>query len=108
MKKIIQLSYAFLATALIGCSGGGETQKPVIGYTTKDLSNPFFNIIGDKLKTEAAKHGYEVIVVDGGDRAETQDKQIDDFISRKVKAIVVSPCDSKSVAAFAQSGGAAQ
>ena len=101
MKKIIQLSCAVLATVLIGCSSGSETktEKPVIGYTTKDLSNPFFNIIGDTLKTEAAKHGYDVIVVDGGDRAETQDKQIDDFISRKVKAIVVSPCDSKSVGA---------
>jgi ribose transport system substrate-binding protein len=102
MKKIIQLTGAVLAAALIGCGGGGgetKVEKPVIGYTTKDLSNPFFNIIGDTLKTEAAKHGYEVIVVDGGDRAETQDKQIDDFISRKVKAIVVSPCDSKSVGA---------
>ncbi|HIG80387.1 MAG TPA: sugar ABC transporter substrate-binding protein [Verrucomicrobiales bacterium] len=102
MKKIIQLTGAVLAATLIGCGGGGsetKLEKPVIGYTTKDLSNPFFNIIGDTLKTEAAKHGYDVIVVDGGDRAETQDKQIDDFISRKVKAIVVSPCDSKSVGA---------
>jgi len=93
-----------MAAALLGCgSGGGDEEgkeaKPVIGYTSKDLSNPFFNIIGDTLKTEAAKHGYKVVVVDGGDKAETQDKQIDDFISQNVKAIVVSPCDSKSVGA---------
>ena len=93
-----------MAAALLGCGsdGGNEVGKaavPVIGYTSKDLSNPFFNIIGDTLKTEAAKHGYKVVVVDGGDKAETQDKQIDDFISQNVKAIVVSPCDSKSVGA---------
>ena len=93
-----------MAAALLGCgSDGGNEEvkeaKPVIGYTSKDLSNPFFNTIGDTLKTEAAKHGYKVVVVDGGDKAETQDKQIDDFISQNVKAIVVSPCDSKSVGA---------
>lgn len=105
MKKLIQLTCAVMGAALLGCGGGsgrnepGAEAKPVIAYTSKDLSNPFFNIIGDTLKKEAAKHGYDVIVVDGGDKAETQDKQIDDFISQKVKAIVVSPCDSKSVGA---------
>ena len=93
-----------MAAALLGCGsdGGNEVGKaavPVIGYTSKDLSNPFFNIIGDTLKTEAAKHGYKVVVVDGGDKAETQDKQIDDFITQKVKAIVVSPWSSKDVGA---------
>ena len=105
MKKIINLILAICLTAWLGCGGGTDSNsgdnesKPVIGYTSKDLSNPFFNIIGDTLKSEAAKHGYGVVVVDGGDKAETQDKQIDDFISQKVKAIVVSPCDSKSVGA---------
>ena len=38
-----------MVAALLGC-GGGETDKGVIGYTSKDLSNPFFNIIGDNIK----------------------------------------------------------
>ena len=100
------------------CGGGGGSggddnstasgeSKGVIGYTSKDLSNPFFNIIGDTLKKEAAKHGYEVIVVDGGDRAEKQDRDIDDFITRKVKAIVVSPCLSEPVGASIRKANAA-
>ena len=104
MKKPLTLLPAILLFAWLGCGGGGDNKegsqtKPVIAYTSKDLSNPFFNIIGDTLKTEAAKHGYEVVVVDGADKAETQDKQIDDFITQKVKAIVVSPCSSKDVGA---------
>ena len=77
MKKTLTLLPAILLFAWLGCGGGnkeGSETKPVIAYTSKDLSNPFFNIIGDTLKTEAAKHGYDVVVVDGDEKPETQDK----------------------------------
>ena len=69
MKKFLTLLPAILLFAWLGCGGNkeGSETKPVIAYTSKDLSNPFFNIIGDTLKTEAAKHGYDVVVVDGID-----------------------------------------
>ena len=71
--------------------------KGTIGYTTMSLTNPFFKVIGDAMTEEAAKHGYEVIVVSGDDDANKQSNQIDDFIVQGVSAIVVTPCDPKSI-----------
>jgi ribose transport system substrate-binding protein len=74
-----------------------EPSKGTIGYTTMSLTNPFFKVIGDAMTEEAAKHGYEMIVVSGDDDANKQSNQIDDFIVQGVKAIVITPCDPKSI-----------
>lgn len=73
--------------------------KKVIGYTTMSLTNPFFKVIGDAMTDEAAKHGYETIVVSGDDDVSKQANQIDDFIVKKVAAIVITPCDPQSIGA---------
>ena len=46
---------------------------------------------------EAKKHGYDVVVVSGDDDVSKQSNQIDDFIVKGVKAIVITPCDPKSI-----------
>jgi len=111
MKRQILAIAACAASLLIASCGGDSSAdketKGVIAYSAKDLSNPFFNIIGNTLKEEAAKHGYKVIVVDGADKAETQDRQIDDFITQKVKAIVMSPCESENAGASIRKANAA-
>ena len=61
-----------------GTSGG--KRKGTIGYTTMSLTNPFFKVIGDSMTEEAAKHGYDVIVVSADDDVNKQSNQIDDFI----------------------------
>jgi ribose transport system substrate-binding protein len=62
------------------------------------LTNPFFKIIGDTITEEAAKHGYDVVVV-GGENIATQRNQVQDFIVRKVSAIVLCPQDSRAIGA---------
>ncbi|HPX39009.1 MAG TPA: hypothetical protein PLF51_01150, partial [Candidatus Hydrogenedentes bacterium] len=37
--------------------------KGKIGVTCMDLTNPFFKLIGNVMQEEAAKHGYEVVVL---------------------------------------------
>jgi ribose transport system substrate-binding protein len=74
----------------------GES-RGLIGYTTMSLTNPFFKVIGDSMTEEAAKHGYEVIVVSGDDDVNKQSNQIDDFIVKGVAAIVLTPCDPRSI-----------
>jgi ribose transport system substrate-binding protein len=71
--------------------------KGTIGYTTMSLTNPFFKVIGDAMTEQAAKHGYEVIVVSGDDDVNKQSNQIDDFIVQGVSAIVITPCDPRSI-----------
>lgn len=61
------------------------------------LTNPFFKVIGDAMTDEAAKHGYEVVVVSGDDDVSKQFDQIDDFIVKGVSAIVLTPCDPQSI-----------
>lgn len=90
--------FLLLPLALLAATGCQPTSADkTIGYSAMDLTNPFFQVIADNMKTEAAKHGYDVIVVSGGSKAQTQSDQIDDFIAKGVAAIVLNPCDSKAV-----------
>lgn len=71
--------------------------RPVIGLSVLTLTNPFFQDIADNLCDEAAKHGYEVVVVSGEFDVARQQNQVKDFIVQKVAAIVLCPCDSKGI-----------
>ncbi|HVK19072.1 MAG TPA: substrate-binding domain-containing protein [Fimbriiglobus sp.] len=71
--------------------------RRAIGVSLLTLTNPFFTEIAENLRDEAAKHGYEVILVSGENDAARQNQQVEDFIARRVDAIVLSPCDSKAV-----------
>jgi ribose transport system substrate-binding protein len=44
-----------------------------------------------------ARHGYETIVTDGADDIEQQRRQVQDFITKKVSAIVLCPTDAVAI-----------
>lgn len=71
--------------------------KRVIGVSVLTLTNPFFKEIGDTISTEAAKHGYDTIVVAGERDAARQQAQVEDFLERGCAAIVLCPSDSRAV-----------
>lgn len=81
----------------------GETKtaqsagKKTIGLSVLTMTNPFFKVIADSLTAEAKKSGYEVVVVSGEFDVAKQQNQVKDFIVQKVSAIVLTPCDSKSI-----------
>ena len=81
--------------------------KGTIGVSLLTLDNPFFKVIGDNITAEGRKHGYETIVVSGDKDVAKQGNQIKDFIVKKVSAIVLSPCDSKSIIPVIQEANAA-
>jgi ribose transport system substrate-binding protein len=83
---------------------GGTTPNPkpvehrgTIGVSLLTLENPFFKVIGENITAEAAKHGYETIVISADKDAAKQSNQIKDFVARRVSAIVLSPCESRAV-----------
>jgi ribose transport system substrate-binding protein len=78
-----------------------------IGVSLLTLDNPFFKVIGDEISTEGAKQGYQSLVVSGDKDVAKQSNQIKDFIVKKVAAIVLSPCDSKSIVPVIQEANAA-
>lgn len=49
------------------------------------------------MRTEAAKYGYRLIVVDANRDNARQQGQVEDFISKKVDAIVLTPYDSAAI-----------
>jgi ribose transport system substrate-binding protein len=71
--------------------------KGTIGYSALTLTNPFFQVIADHMKSEGDKHGYEVVVVSAEKDVKTQADQVNEFIVKGVSAIVLNPCDSQSI-----------
>jgi ribose transport system substrate-binding protein len=71
--------------------------KGTIGVSVLTLTNPFFKVIGDSLTAEAAKEGYKVQLVSGEFDVAKQQNQVKDFLVQKCVAIVLCPCDSKSI-----------
>ncbi|MHC4995234.1 MAG: substrate-binding domain-containing protein [Planctomycetota bacterium] len=104
MNRIIAATLIALIASVSGCSrdepatsGGGADSKGTIGFSALTLTNPFFMVIADNMEAEAAKHGYEMILVSGERDVKKQADQIDDFITKGVSAIVLNPCDSNSI-----------
>jgi ribose transport system substrate-binding protein len=64
-------------------------------------------VIGDTITEEARKRGYDVIVTSGEFDVARQQNQVEDFIVKKVAAIVLCPCDSRSIGPAIQEAGAA-
>ena len=99
----------------VGCAKPAPTAAPAaattaqgsIGVSLLTLDNPFFKVIGDTIAAEGAKQGYEAIVVSGDKDVAKQSNQIKVFIVKKVSAIVLSPCDSKSIIPVIQEANAA-
>jgi ribose transport system substrate-binding protein len=81
--------------------------KGTIGVSVLTLTNPFFKVIGDTITEEARKEGYDVIVTSGEFDVARQQNQVKDFIVKKVAAIVLCPCDSKSIGPAIQEAVAA-
>ncbi len=84
-----------------------KASSGTIGVSLLTLDNPFFKVIGDNIQAEGLKRGYQSIVVSGDKDVAKQGNQIKDFIVKKVSAIVLSPCDSKSIVPVIQEANAA-
>jgi ribose transport system substrate-binding protein len=96
-----------LSLLTFGCGGPGQPPRRTIGLSVLTLTNPFFKEIADNMAEEAARHGYDVQVVSGEFDVAQQNKQVKDFIIRRVDAIVLCPCDSRAIGPMIQEANAA-
>jgi ribose transport system substrate-binding protein len=100
---------ASLLLAAIGCSANSAdrpsgtaadsraTSQGTIGVSLLTLTNPFFQVIGDNIKQEAQKHGYQTTVLSADEDVVKQGNQVKDFIVSGVAAIVLSPCQVEAI-----------
>jgi ribose transport system substrate-binding protein len=106
MRAISLLLGVLLATALLfsscstppaGNSGSGATKQKTIGVTLLTRGHLFYRDLEQGMRDEAAKAGYELVVTSAEFDLGKQAAQIEDFVARKVDAIVVCPVDSRGV-----------
>ena len=108
MKRKVLMSVASVlssALALTGCGGkssdnsgdGNSAKRGTIGATCMTTSNPFFKVIDENMRDEAAKHGYDLVYLGCENDVSKQQKQIKDFLVQKVAAIALNPADSKAI-----------
>jgi len=69
----------------------------VIGVSIQNREAQFYQDMESGMKQEAAKYGFTVTVVDAARDNAKQQSQVEDFISQKVAAIVLTPYDSQAI-----------
>ncbi len=74
-----------------------QQSRGVIGVSLLTFENPFFKVVGDNIREEAQKHGYEAVILSCDEDAARQFQQVEDFIVQKVSAIVLSPKETRSI-----------
>ena len=74
-------------------AGGGKT----IGVSIQDLQAQFYESMQQGMKEEAAKYGYTITFTDANRDQARQTSQVEDFLSQRVDAIILTPVDSKAV-----------
>lgn len=119
MKKIISLTLILLlAFGLVACTpkeekpeetpgdtSGGEKLR--MGYITMDLGNPYFVRLIDGMKEKAKELDIELSVIDGKNEVEPQIRAMEDLITQKVDAIILSANNSEALNPMIQEAKAA-
>jgi ribose transport system substrate-binding protein len=96
MKKLWIL---VIVSLLLGSCGKKEAEhsSKVIGVSLLTRAHVFYKDLEEGLRTEAAKDGYELVVTSGDMDLGKQSSQVEDFIARKVDAIILCPVDSRGI-----------
>lgn len=94
---LLLLSLIFIFTSC----GKKENQKSIkkIGVTLLTRAHIFYRDLEDGLDSQADSNGYQLIITSADFDLGKQISQVEDFISRKVDAIIVCPVDSKGIGA---------
>jgi len=97
MKKVVIAACLMMVVLSLFALTSFAESKGTIGISVLSTRNPFFNVIAENVKAEAAKSGYDTVIVSAEFDAGTQNNQVNDFIVKKVSAIILTPADSKAI-----------
>jgi ribose transport system substrate-binding protein len=97
MKKII-LSVIIFSFLLAGCGKKeSTTSNKVIGVTFQNSSSIFYKDIEEGIRSAAAQNKFDLTITSAEADSAKQIAQIEEFIAKKVDAIVVCPVSSHGV-----------
>jgi ribose transport system substrate-binding protein len=92
MSRIAPFACSLLAAGAFTAAVPARAQtRPVIGLAVANLQADFFNQIKQSVLAEAKARGAQVIVVDAHGDSATQVNQIQDLVTRGVKALIYIP-----------------
>lgn len=94
MKKV--LAALFVAAFLVPSRALAE-DNITIGVTLPSLAHPFFASLQKNVMDEAEKLGVEIISADASGVAAIQTAQVEDFITRGVDGVLISPIDQDAL-----------
>jgi ribose transport system substrate-binding protein len=77
-------------------AGAGHPAK-TIGVSIQNREAQFYQDMENGMRSEAQKYNYRLIVVDANRDNAKQQSQVEDFISNRVDAIVLTPYDSTAI-----------
>ena len=113
-QQTLVMILAACALLLVGCSGdGGDSSRDdtaptaVIGVSLLTRTHPFYQDLEAGLAAEAEQHGYQLLIQAGEFDVARQKDQLENFLVRKVDAIVLCPCDSRSIGTAVQAANTA-
>ena len=99
--KFFLSTLLIISTSLIitTCNQNKQTNQKTktIGVSLLTRGHIFYRDLEEGLKSEADKNGYDLIITSAEWDLGKQISQIEDFVSRKVDAIIVCPVDSKGI-----------
>lgn len=88
--------------AVVGCDRSDaptEGDQKTVGVTLLTAQHQFYQDLRAGLEAEAERHGYRLLISSAEFDSSRQANQIDEFLVQKVDALVICPCDSRSVGA---------
>ncbi len=91
MRKLLLLGLIAAMAAPLTASAAGKKLK--MGVTIEDFNDVFMRYALDQLTDEAKKNGIEVVAADGKRDPNEQIKQIENFITQGVDAIMIHVID---------------
>ncbi len=97
MHLIRYVSLVLVILVFASCGRKETKAEKVIGVSLLTRGHVFYRDLEAGLVTEAQQHNYELIITAGEFDLGKQIGQIEDFIARKVDAIVLCPVDSRGV-----------
>ncbi len=88
-----------LATGAICVAWGVAAERLTIGVSLLTQQHPFYVALADAMKQEARKDGVTLDIAIANQDLNKQVSDVEDFISKHVNAIILSPVDSRGVKA---------
>ena len=85
------------STAAASGAAASDAGAKKIGVSIQNREAQFYQDMESGMRSEAAKYGYTVTFVDASRDNSKQQSQVEDFISQKVAAIVLTPYDSQAI-----------